>query len=65
MRNDLYVPYLVITTPLWNFFMPAILKAWLDQVLISNVIIAISGNGGLGVASPSQGCGIGIIRWLL
>lgn len=37
---------LVLTTPMWNFGVPAILKAWLDQVLIPNVTFAI-GKGGV------------------
>ena len=36
---------LVITTPMWNFGMPAILKAWLDQVLMPNVTFAIGAGG--------------------
>jgi FMN-dependent NADH-azoreductase len=36
---------LVITTPMWNFGMPAILKAWLDQILMPNVTFTIGGNG--------------------
>jgi FMN-dependent NADH-azoreductase len=36
---------LVITTPMWNFGMPAILKAWLDQVLMPNVTFTIGGSG--------------------
>jgi len=30
---------------LWNYGMPAILKAWLDQVLMPNVTFAIGGRG--------------------
>ena len=36
---------LVIMTPLWNFGMPAILKAWLDQVLIPNVTYTLDESG--------------------
>ncbi|MEI6514419.1 MAG: NAD(P)H-dependent oxidoreductase [bacterium] len=36
---------LVITTPMWNFGMPAILKAWLDQVLMPNVTFTIGAGG--------------------
>jgi len=36
---------LVITTPMWNFGMPAILKAWLDQVLMPNVTFSIGATG--------------------
>lgn len=36
---------LVMTTPMWNFGMPAILKAWLDQVLMPNVTFNIGGGG--------------------
>lgn len=36
---------LVITTPMWNFGMPAILKAWLDQVLTPNVTFSLGAGG--------------------
>lgn len=36
---------LVITTPMWNFGVPAILKAWLDQVLMPNVTFSIGATG--------------------
>jgi len=36
---------LVLTTPMWNFGMPAILKAWLDQVLTPNVTFSIGPGG--------------------
>lgn len=36
----------VLTTPMWNFGVPAILKAWLDQVLMPNVTFTI-GTGGV------------------
>lgn len=36
---------LVITVPMWNFGMPAILKAWLDQVLMPNVTFSIGPTG--------------------
>lgn len=36
---------LVLVTPMWNFGVPAILKAWLDQVLMPNVTFNIGGSG--------------------
>jgi FMN-dependent NADH-azoreductase len=36
---------LVMTTPMWNFGIPAILKAWLDQVLMPNVTFTIGAGG--------------------
>jgi FMN-dependent NADH-azoreductase len=36
---------LVVTTPMWNFGMPAILKAWFDQVLMPNVTFTIGAGG--------------------
>jgi|GEM_PF-1270696 len=36
---------LVITTPMWNFSAPAILKAWVDQVLAPNLTFTISADG--------------------
>ncbi len=36
---------LVMTTPMWNFGVPAILKAWLDQVLMPNVTFSIGPTG--------------------
>lgn len=34
----------VISTPMWNFGMPAILKAWMDQVIAPNVTYTLSGS---------------------
>jgi FMN-dependent NADH-azoreductase len=36
---------LVLTTPMWNFNIPAILKAWIDQVLAPGVTFDITGDG--------------------
>jgi FMN-dependent NADH-azoreductase len=36
---------LVMTTPMWNFGVPAILKAWLDQVLMPNITFSIGPTG--------------------
>ncbi|MEI8352691.1 MAG: NAD(P)H-dependent oxidoreductase [bacterium] len=36
---------LVLSTPMWNFGMPAILKAWLDQVLMPGVTFSIGPGG--------------------
>lgn len=35
----------VLTSPMWNFSMPAILKAWLDQVIMPNHTFNISSSG--------------------
>lgn len=35
----------VLTSPMWNFSLPAILKAWLDQVIMPNVTFTISSSG--------------------
>ena len=35
----------VLTMPLWNFGMPAIMKAWLDQVMVPNVLFTIEPDG--------------------
>ncbi len=36
---------LVLTTPMWNFGVPAILKAWLDQVLMPNITFSVGPTG--------------------
>ncbi|MEI6564776.1 MAG: NAD(P)H-dependent oxidoreductase [bacterium] len=36
---------LVMTTPMWNFGMPAILKAWLDQILMPGETFSIGPGG--------------------
>jgi FMN-dependent NADH-azoreductase len=36
---------LVITAPMWNFSVPAILKAWMDQVLSPGATFEISAQG--------------------
>lgn len=36
---------LVVTTPMWNFGMPGILKSWFDQVLMPNVTFTIGAGG--------------------
>lgn len=36
---------LLITTPMWNFGIPAILKAWFDQVLMPNVTFSVGATG--------------------
>lgn len=36
---------LVITTPMWNFSTPGVLKAWMDQVLAPNLMFEISEEG--------------------
>lgn len=36
---------LVVTAPMWNFGIPAILKAWIDQVIIPNVTFAMGPGG--------------------
>lgn len=33
---------LVLTTPMWNFSLPAIMKAWIDQVLTPGLTFSIS-----------------------
>lgn len=37
--------FLVITMPMWNFTVPAIVKAWIDQVIAPNEIFTISPEG--------------------
>jgi len=46
---------LVLTTPMWNFGIPAILKAWLDQVLMPNVTFNIGSNGVKGLHHVRKG----------
>ena len=36
---------LVLTTPMWNFTVPGILKAWMDQVLAPNQVFTIGPGG--------------------
>jgi len=36
---------LVLTMPMWGFSMPAILKAWLDQVIVPNVLFEFTPDG--------------------
>ncbi|MCF7838696.1 MAG: NAD(P)H-dependent oxidoreductase [Candidatus Marinimicrobia bacterium] len=36
---------LVVTTPMWNFSLPAILKAWLDQILTPGVTFSLERDG--------------------
>lgn len=36
---------LVLTVPMWHFGLPAILKAWMDQVLTPNVTFVIGDSG--------------------
>lgn len=36
---------LVLTTPMWNFGMPAILKAWLDQVIAPSLTFSMGPGG--------------------
>ncbi|MCX6996341.1 MAG: NAD(P)H-dependent oxidoreductase [Kiritimatiellaeota bacterium] len=36
---------LVLTMPMWTFSMPAIMKAWLDQVLVPHVIFEFTPEG--------------------
>jgi FMN-dependent NADH-azoreductase len=36
---------LVLTTPMWNFGVPAILKAWIDQILMPNQTFSIGPGG--------------------
>lgn len=36
---------LVITTPMWNFTIPAILKAWMDQVIAPDVTFTMEKTG--------------------
>lgn len=36
---------LVITTPMWNYSLPAILKAWIDQVITPGIMFTIDANG--------------------
>lgn len=38
---------LVLTMPMWNFSMPAIMKAWMDQVLIPGHTFSISPEEGI------------------
>ena len=40
---------LVLTTPMWNFSLPAILKAWIDMVLMPNQTFAIGAGGFTGM----------------
>jgi FMN-dependent NADH-azoreductase len=36
---------LVITTPMWNFSVPAVLKSWMDQVLAPNLMFELTEEG--------------------
>ena len=36
---------LVLTTPMWNFSVPAVLKAWMDQVLSPGLLFELSEDG--------------------
>ena len=36
---------LALTTPMWNFSVPAILKAWMDQILAPNVVFSMGAGG--------------------
>jgi len=36
---------LVLTMPMWNFTVPAIMKAWMDQVLAPNGVFAMTPDG--------------------
>lgn len=36
---------LVLTMPMWNFTVPAIMKAWIDQVLTPGLTFEVSSNG--------------------
>jgi FMN-dependent NADH-azoreductase len=36
---------LVLTMPMWNFSVPAIMKAWMDQVLVPGLTFELSKNG--------------------
>lgn len=36
---------LVLTTPMWNFSLPAIMKAWVDQVLSPGLVFDVSKDG--------------------
>ncbi len=36
---------LVLTTPMWNFALPAIMKAWIDQVMAPGLTFELSKNG--------------------
>jgi FMN-dependent NADH-azoreductase len=38
---------LVLTTPMWNFSAPAILKAWIDQILCPGLTFSISKEDGV------------------
>jgi len=38
---------LVLTTPMWNFSAPAILKAWIDQILCPGLTFSISKEDGI------------------
>ncbi len=38
---------LVLTTPMWNFSLPAIMKAWIDQVLSPGLTFTISKEEGM------------------
>ncbi len=38
---------LVLTTPMWNFTVPAIMKAWMDQILSPGLTFSISKEEGL------------------
>jgi FMN-dependent NADH-azoreductase len=36
---------LVLTTPMWNFAVPAVMKAWMDQVLAPNFMFELTDEG--------------------
>jgi FMN-dependent NADH-azoreductase len=36
---------LVLTTPMWNFAVPGVLKAWMDQVLAPGLMFELTDNG--------------------
>ena len=38
---------LVLTTPMWNFSVPAIMKAWMDQILCPGLTFSISKEEGI------------------
>lgn len=38
---------LVLTMPMWNYSVPAILKAWLDQVMVPNRTFSMTKDGGI------------------
>ncbi len=38
---------LVLTTPMWNFALPAIMKAWIDQILCPGLTFSISKEEGV------------------